>query len=67
MERDYVIRAARDAEAGVWVALSHEVPGLATEAETMEVLESKLAGMVPELLLASGHLIDSATVLLDVS
>jgi predicted RNase H-like HicB family nuclease len=39
-----------DDEAHVWVASSEDVPGLVTEAETLEALAAKLAVMVPELL-----------------
>ncbi|NEO86309.1 MAG: DUF1902 domain-containing protein [Spirulina sp. SIO3F2] len=39
-----------DAEARVWLATSADVPGLATEADTMELLTEKLRQMVPELL-----------------
>jgi predicted RNase H-like HicB family nuclease len=39
-----------DGEAEVWVATSEDVPGLATEAETLEALSQKLRTMVPELL-----------------
>jgi len=66
MKSSHVIRAVWDAEAGVWVAVSDDVTGLVTEAETMEVLESKIASMVPELMLANGHPVDSATVRLHV-
>lgn len=44
------VRAFWDDEAGVWVAGSEQVPGLATEAETFEQLASKLQRLVPELL-----------------
>ena len=44
------ILATWDADAGVWVATSDDVPGLATEAETQELLLEKLRVMVPELL-----------------
>jgi len=47
------IRAEWDEEAMVWVATSDDVPGLATEAVTMEGLVEKLKVMVPELLLAN--------------
>ena len=43
-----------DAEAGVWVATSNDVPGLATEADTVEALLAKLESMIPELLEANG-------------
>jgi len=42
-----------DSEAGVWVASSEEVPGLCTEAETLEILIEKLKTIVPELLQAN--------------
>ena len=44
------VRAFWDQEAGVWVAESEDVPGLATEAPTMEELIRKLKVMIPELL-----------------
>ncbi|WP_375340041.1 DUF1902 domain-containing protein [Okeania sp. KiyG1] len=36
-----------DAEAKVWVATSADVPGLATEADTIEALSQKLRQMIP--------------------
>lgn len=54
MPRVLFIRAEWDDEAGVWVATSDDVPGLATEAETIEALSAKLEIMVPELLDANG-------------
>jgi len=47
------IRAAWDEEARVWVATSDDVPGLATEEETMESLVVKLKTVIPELLEAN--------------
>jgi len=55
MYRVLFIRAEWDAEAGVWVATSDDVPGLATEAETLEALSTKLDSLVPELLDANGY------------
>ena len=49
----YRVRADWDAEAEVWVAFSDEVPGLATEAPTLEALAEKLRGLIPELLEAN--------------
>lgn len=46
----FTVMANWDPDAGVWVATSQDVPGLVTEAETMEVLEQKLKAMIPELL-----------------
>lgn len=55
MTQQYLVRAEWDSEALVWVASSEEVPGLVTEADTIEALEAKLQKMVPELLEANGH------------
>ncbi len=49
------IRAEWDAEVNVWVATSDDVPGLVTEAETLEALSAKLETMVPELLEVNGY------------
>lgn len=55
MPKVLFIRAEWDAEASVWVASSDDVPGLATEAETLEALSLKLETLVPELLDANGY------------
>ena len=47
------VQADWDPEAEVWVATSDDVPGLATEAGTMEILTEKLRTLVPELLEAN--------------
>jgi predicted RNase H-like HicB family nuclease len=47
------VQADWDHEAGVWVATSDDVPGLATEAPTIEALAEKLRIMIPELLEAN--------------
>ena len=46
--------ATWDDEAAVWVAVSDDVPGLATDAPSLEALVEKLKVMVPELLEANG-------------
>lgn len=51
----HFIRAEWDDEAKVWVATSDDVPGLATEADTLEQLTQKLETMVPELLELNGE------------
>ena len=56
MQKIYFVRAEWDDEAAVWVATSDDVPGLATEADTLEALSGKLNTLVPELLEANGHL-----------
>jgi predicted RNase H-like HicB family nuclease len=48
------VRAEWDEEAHVWVATSDDVPGLATEGDTLEGLVDKLKIMIPELLDANG-------------
>jgi predicted RNase H-like HicB family nuclease len=53
---NYHVHAEWDAEADVWVATSEDVPGLVTEAPTMEALTEKLRTMIPELLEANGVL-----------
>jgi predicted RNase H-like HicB family nuclease len=53
------VRAEWDEEARVWVATSDDVPGLATEEETLETLVDKLKGLIPELLEANGSLEDT--------
>lgn len=54
MQKVFFVRAEWDQEAEVWVATSDDVPGLATEAETLELLSAKLNRMIPELLEANG-------------
>ena len=49
----YHVYADWDSEAEVWVATSDDVPGLATEAPTIEVLAEKLRTVIPELLEAN--------------
>lgn len=48
--RDVVVRAEWDAEAGVYVATSDDVPGLVAEAPTLVALLDKLRKLVPHLL-----------------
>jgi predicted RNase H-like HicB family nuclease len=52
--KEFIVRAIWDAEAGVWVATSDDVPGLVTESKTFEALLKKLRTMVPELLELNG-------------
>lgn len=48
--QDIEVRAFWDDEASVWVAESDQVPGLVTEADTLEQLATKLETLIPELL-----------------
>ncbi len=52
---EYHVFAVWDEEAKVWAATSDDVPGLASEAETVELLLTKLRVMIPELLVSSGY------------
>ncbi len=52
--QELTVQAVWDDEASVWVATSNDIPGLATEADTLEMLADKLRIMVPELLEANG-------------
>jgi predicted RNase H-like HicB family nuclease len=54
VQKIFFVRAEWDQETLVWVASSDDVPGLATEAETLEALSAKLERMIPELLEANG-------------
>ncbi len=53
-----VVRALRDEEAGVWVATSDDVPGLVTEADTLEALTEKLPGVIGDLIELNGIVSD---------
>ena len=48
--KQLTVNALWDDEAQVWVASSEDVPGLSTEASTLELLTQKLTVMIPELL-----------------
>lgn len=50
MRRYAVIRCAWDAEAGVWFVQETDVPGLATEAPTLEELRHKVPAMIRDLI-----------------
>lgn len=56
MQKIYFVRAEWDDEAQVWVATSDDVPGLVTEADTLESLSVKLETLIPELLDLNGFL-----------
>jgi len=47
-----------DNDARVWWAESNDLPGLASEASTLDALFDRVAAVVPELLSASGGTID---------
>lgn len=55
MERNTLtVRAIWDHEVSVWSASSDDVPGLAIEAPTLDLLVARLQIVIPELLEANG-------------
>jgi hypothetical protein len=54
MARPIVIHADWDPDAAVWVATTHDLRGLVTEAESIEALRAKLPGMIIDLLEENG-------------
>lgn len=54
LNKPLFVRVEWDEEAKVWIATSEDVPGLATEEDTMEHLIDKLKVLIPELLAANG-------------
>ena len=49
-----LVKAAWDEEAKVWVAVSQDLPGLVTEAETTEELREKLQAVILDLVELNG-------------
>ncbi len=45
----WTVRAAWDGEAGVWIALDGDIPGLAADARTVEELAAQSAATLPDL------------------
>ncbi|MQM38456.1 hypothetical protein KBTX_02467 [wastewater metagenome] len=62
MSEVIVVKAVRDAEAGVWLVESSDVPGLRLEGETLEELAEKLPGAILDLLEAGGGVDDGLDV-----
>lgn len=52
------VKAEWDNEAKVFVATSDDVPGLATEASDLNLLQEKLEVMIPELIELNYHLLE---------
>lgn len=57
-----LVRARWDEVAAIWVASCEDVPGLVTEADTLEELRDKVLVMIPELLEANGVMSDLAEI-----
>jgi predicted RNase H-like HicB family nuclease len=50
MRRHAFVRAAWDDEASVWYVEESDIPGLATESETLDGLRQRVRDIVPDLL-----------------
>lgn len=50
MAKKYIVSAFWDGEAKVWVATSDDIPGLTTEAPTLDALVERVNAVAPELL-----------------
>jgi predicted RNase H-like HicB family nuclease len=48
--KTYTVTCQWDSDASVWYVAESDVPGLVTEADTLEALEAKLLRLIPELL-----------------
>lgn len=48
------VQASWDSDAGVWVALSDDIPGLVAESASLDELFQELQVLIPELLALNG-------------
>jgi predicted RNase H-like HicB family nuclease len=67
MAQRFHVRAQWDPEVGVWWAESDDIPGLVTEASTLEGLIERVRTIAPELLALNGIEMDGATLPLHVT
>ncbi|MGA2547969.1 MAG: DUF1902 domain-containing protein [Rectinemataceae bacterium] len=51
---EYLISTTWDAESGVWIATSEDVPGLVLESGSLDALMERVKMAVPELLALNG-------------
>lgn len=56
-DRKFVVTAQWDDEARVWVATSEDIPGLVTEAATLDELRDRVLAVASELIEENAHLI----------
>ncbi|MDN5926587.1 MAG: DUF1902 domain-containing protein [Hyphomicrobiales bacterium] len=57
MQKKFLVTAEWDGEAGVWVATSDDIPGLVTEAGSLDELLKRVLAVAPELLEDNAHLL----------
>jgi hypothetical protein len=55
MSRDISIQARWDGDAAVWIATSHDVPGLVIEADTWPGMIEEVRLILPDLMELSGR------------
>lgn len=60
MKKKLLVSAQWDEEAGVWVATSDDIPGLVTEAKTIDDLVERVKAVSPELIEDNAHLMDGS-------
>ena len=65
MQKVFLIHAEWDNDASIWSATSDDVCGLATEADSIEILLNKLSSMIPELMLLN-NLTDQTEIVYEV-
>lgn len=56
-----LVIAQWDNEAGVWVATSDDIPGLVTEAASLDELLERVLAVAPELLEDNAHLVEDSS------
>lgn len=65
MQKKLLVTARWDSEAGVWVATSDDIPGLVTEATSLDALIKRIVDVAPELMDDNAHLLEGADDLKD--
>lgn len=58
MTRKLIVTAQWDDEASVWVATSDDIPGLVTEAKSLDTLLERVLAVAPELLEDNSQLLE---------
>lgn len=56
-DRRLLVTARWDGEAKVWVATSDDIPGLVTEANSLDLLVQRVLEVAPELMEDNAHLL----------
>ena len=61
-DREYVVLAQWDADAGVWYVKATDIPGLNVEAETLEHFRDVVCDVAAELIEAAGGDVDGGDI-----